>query len=382
MRRRGAARAFGGRLLIALTIATTAMIAAVAAVNYVIDVKLASAKRVNVHTASSSAGPENFLVLGADSAALDQLSDTMWVVRVDPGRKHALVVSFPRDLWVHVAGQQDLAKINVANNGGPQRVIDTMKADFGISINHYVQVDYKSFRGVVDAIGVVPVYLPYPARDDKSGFYSPLAGCKQFTGYDALQFVRSRTLSYYSQPRQTWLAADAVPDIDRIARQQDFVRRLGTLAAAKSRSNPFTANAIVNRVLENLTIDAGLSRSDVLTLVDSFLGVSPNDTKHVQFMTIPSAEGPDQGGQSVLFLKEPEASPMIAQLGGSGIGNNPSVNGGTISAPTGPAPTGSAAGGSSGVSRSGGGPAISGQLHATIANQNELGPAAPRSAPC
>jgi len=361
-------------MLIALTIATATMIAAVVAVNYVIDVKLASAKRVHVHTASSAAGPENFLVLGADSTALDMLSDTMWVVRVDPGHKHALVVSFPRDLWVHVAGQQDLAKINVANNGGPQRVIDTMKADFGISINHYVQVDYKSFRGVVDAIGVVPVYLPYPARDDKSGFYSPLAGCKRFTGYDALQFVRSRTLSYYSQPRQTWLSADAVPDIDRIARQQDFVRRLGTLAASKARSNPFTANAIVNRVLENLTIDTGLSRSDVLTLVDSFLGVSPSDTKHVQFETIPSAEGPDQQGQAVLFLKEPEASPMITQLGGSGIGDNPSVNGGTLSAPTGS--------GSGGVSSSGGGPVVSAQLHATIANQNELGPPAPRSAPC
>jgi LCP family protein required for cell wall assembly len=378
MRRRGAARAFGGRLLIALTIATAAMVAAVAAVNYVIDVKLASAKRVHVHTAGSSSGPTNFLVLGADSQALDMLSDTMWVVRVDPGRKHALVVSFPRDLWVHVAGQRDLAKINVANNAGPQGVIDTMKRDFGISVNHYVQVDYKSFRGVVDAIGVVPVYLPYPARDDKAGFYSPLPGCKQFSGYDALQFVRSRTLSYYSEPRQTWLSADAVPDIDRIARQQDFVRRLATLAASKARSNPFTANAIVNRVLENLTIDAGLTRSDVLTLVDAFLGVSPNDTRHVQFETIPSAEGPDQAGQAVLFLKQPEAAPMIAQLGGNGIGDNPSVSSGTVSAPAGS----SASGGSSGVTTSGGGPAVSDQLHATIANQSVLGPPAPRVAPC
>jgi polyisoprenyl-teichoic acid--peptidoglycan teichoic acid transferase len=405
MRRRGAGRAFGGRLLIALTIATAAMIAAVAAVNYVIDVKLASAKRVHVHTAGSSAGPTNFLVLGADSQALDNLSDTMWVVRVDPGRKHALVVSFPRDLWVHVAGQQDLAKINVANNSGPQGVIDTMKLDFGININHYVQVDYKSFRGVVDAIGVVPVYLPYPARDDKSGFYSPLAGCKEFTGYDALQFVRSRGLSYYSQPHQSWVSADAVPDIDRIARQQDFVRQLGTLAASKAKSNPFTANAIVNRVLENLTIDSGLSRSDVLTIVDTFLGVSPRDTRHVQFETIPSAEGPNQNGEAVLFLKQPEAGPMIAELGGAGIGNNPSVSGGTLSSGSTSSSTsgsstsgsssagsstgagtngggGSSSGSSSGVTTSGGGPAISGQLHATIANQGELGPPAPRSAPC
>jgi polyisoprenyl-teichoic acid--peptidoglycan teichoic acid transferase len=370
MRRRSAVRAFGGRLLIALVVASLAMVGAVVAVNYVIDVKLAAAKRVRVHTAVASSGPLNFLVLGADSQALDNLSDTMWVVRVDPGQRHALIVSFPRDLWVRVPGQ-GMAKINAANNGGPQKVIDTMKADFGIDINHYVQVDYKGFKGVVDAIGSVPVYVPYPARDDKAGFYSPLAGCKSFTGYDALQYVRSRTLTYYSQRRQAWLTADAVPDIDRIARQQDFVRRLGSLAASKARDNPFTANAIVNRVLENLTIDASLSRSDVLTLVDTFLGVNPNDSKHVEFRTVPSAEGPDQQGQSVLYLQEPDADPMIARLGGTGIGNNPSVSGGKVVIP-----------GQSPRSSGSGGAPITGVGQATIANQSALGPPALRTAPC
>jgi polyisoprenyl-teichoic acid--peptidoglycan teichoic acid transferase len=375
--RRGWGRVFAGRLLIALVIAALTMVGAIVAVNYVIDVKLASAKRVNVHTAVTSSGPLNFLVLGADSQALDNLSDTMWVVRVDPAQRHALVVSFPRDLWVHIPGQ-GMAKINASNNGGPQKVIDTMKADFGIDINHYVQIDYKSFQGVVNAIGTVPVYVPYPARDDVAGFYSPVAGCKNFTGFDALQFVRSRTLSFYSRSERRWLTADAVPDIDRIARQQDFVRRLVTLAASQSRNDPLTANAIVNRVLENLTIDSGLSRDDVLTLVDTFLGVNPSDTRHVQFETIPSADGPNQQGASVLYLHEPEASAMISQLAGTGIGDNPSVSAAsTSSSPstggtTGPATTtpGTTVKGSSGV------------LHASIANQNTLGPPAPRVAPC
>jgi LCP family protein required for cell wall assembly len=354
-----------GRLLIALLIASVAMAGAVIAVNYVIDVKLASAKRVAVHTAVASSGPMNFLVLGADAAALDKLSDTMWVVRVDPARKHALIVSFPRDLWVHVPAL-GLAKINVSNNGGPQLVIDTMKSDFGISINHYVQLDYKSFRGVVNAIGNVPVYVPYPARDDKAGFYSPIPGCKSFDGNDALQYVRSRTLAYYSSRKGQWLAADAVPDIDRISRQQDFVRRLATIAAHKSKSNPFTANTIVNRVLENLTIDAGLSRDDVLTLVDTFLGISPTDSRHVQFETIPWAQGPDQQGQSVLYLRQPEADSMIARLGGTGIGNNPSVS----SASSGRSTSSSTA------------PASSGVPHISIANQGALGQPAPKLPPC
>src|ERR1700682_6107230 len=101
MPRRRGLRILGGRFVIAFVIAAVTMSVGVVTVNYVIDVKLAGAKRVKVHTAVATAGPLNFLVLGADTQALDNLSDTMWVVRVDPAQRHALVVSFPRDLWVN-----------------------------------------------------------------------------------------------------------------------------------------------------------------------------------------------------------------------------------------------------------------------------------------
>ncbi|HEV2310253.1 MAG TPA: LCP family protein [Acidimicrobiia bacterium] len=371
-RRHRAIRALALRFLTAFLIAATAMAGGVIAVNTVINAKLATAKRVRVHTAIANGGPVNFLLLGADQAALDQLSDTMWVVRVDPDRKTALVVSFPRDLWVNVPGH-GRAKINASNNGGPQLVIDTMRQDFGIPINHYVQVDYPAFKGVVDAIGTVPVYVPYPARDQVSGFYSPIAGCKQFSGYDALQYVRSRGLSYYSSTHDAWLSADAIPDIDRIARQQNFVRSLATLAAQKAKSNPLTANTIADRVLAHLTVDAGLSRDDVLTLVDTFVGINPNDARHIRFETIPSAEGPNQQGESVLYLSNPAADSMIQSLGGTGVGNNPT------SATPGSATTSTSSG--SGV---GGGESVpsSSVLHASINDASALGPPAANAAPC
>jgi anionic cell wall polymer biosynthesis LytR-Cps2A-Psr (LCP) family protein len=153
------------------------------------------------------------------------------------------------------------------------------------------------------------------------------------------------------------VSADAVPDIDRISRQQDFIRRLGLLAVAKSRNNPLTANNVADRVLENLTVDSGFSRDDVLSLVDTFIGISPNDTKHVQFETIPWSEGPSQQGQSVLYLREPAASGIVAQLGGTGIGTNPSL------------PNASAT-------------ATSGVSSQPIANQNVLGSPARRTPPC
>jgi LCP family protein required for cell wall assembly len=371
-RRHRAVRALALRFGLALCIASAAMAGAVVTVNTVIDAKLATARRVKVHTAIANGGPVNFLLLGADEAALDDLSDTMWVVRVDPNRRTALIVSFPRDLWVNIPGH-GLAKINASNNGGPQLVIDTMREDFGIPINHYVQVDYPAFKGVVDAIGTVPVYVPYPARDQVSGFYSPVPGCKEFTGLDALQYVRSRGLSYYSSTQDQWLSGDAIPDIDRIARQQNFVKNLATLAAEKAAHSPFTANTIADRVLSHLTVDAGLSRDDVLTLVDTFVGINPNDTNHIRFQTIPSAEGPDQQGQSVLYLSNPAADSMIQSLGGTGVGTNPTsaTPGSGQVTPT----TASGAGGGESVPSSS-------VLHASINDASALGPPAPNAAPC
>ncbi len=350
-RRRGAVRIFAGRLGVALCVAAVVMIGAVLTVNYVIDAKLSHVSRVGLRTATAHGGPENFLVVGSDTRAFTngnanlqsqfgneaqnggQRSDTMMVVRVDPSTSKTLVVSFPRDLWVQVPGL-GLSKINSAYDAGPQRVIDMLRQDFNIQINHFVQVDFQSFQGVVNAIGSVPVYVPYQARDNLTGLYQPIAGCERFTGADALAYVRSRDLEYYSLARQAWLPADAVPDIDRIARQQQFIRTLAGVAVRDSLSNPLTANTIVDRVVENLTVDRGLSKSDILDLVDAFRTINPSDTGHVQFATVPWTEGPDQGGQSVLYLRQPDADALLAHLGGAADPANVSING---SPPTGSA---------------------------------------------
>jgi LCP family protein required for cell wall assembly len=343
-RRRGVVRILAGRMAIALCLSTVCMVGAVLTVNYVIDAKLSHVARVGLRTAAATSGPENFLVVGSDTRAFTngsstlqqqfgtaasnggQRSDTMMVIRIDPSHSKTLVVSFPRDLWVQVPGL-GVSKINSAYDAGPQHVIDMLKQDFNISINHFVQVDFKSFQGVVNSIGSVPVYVPYQARDNLTGLYQPIAGCEQFDGADALAYVRSRELEYYSQRRQEWLPADAVPDIDRIARQQQFIKTLAEVAVKDSLSNPLTANAIVDRVLENLTVDSGLSKSDVLNLVDAFRSINPGDTGHVEFATLPWTEGPNQDGQNVLYVRQPDADALLARLGGATNPTEVSVNG-------------------------------------------------------
>src|SRR5438477_1105323 len=105
---------------------------------------------------ATSGRPVNFLIIGSDSRSFvhspidvahfgtfsehgGQRADTMMVVRIDPRSKRTFIVSFPRDLWVDIPGH-GRAKINDAFNWGAQAVIDTLRADFGVRVNHYLEV--------------------------------------------------------------------------------------------------------------------------------------------------------------------------------------------------------------------------------------------------
>ena len=319
---RSATRVFARRYGIAFGIAALFMVVSVVAVNYVINTKLNKITRVKVATAPSPPQGANYLVIGSDTRAFvqnageaqafgnaqntsGQRSDTMMVVHVEPGAKRTLVVSFPRDLWVDIPGQ-GMSKINGAFNTGPDKVLETLKANFGIAINHYVEVDFKSFQGVVHAIGSVPTYFPYPARDLKTDLAVSFPGCVRLDGHDSLAYVRSRALEYLNVDTHKWVSVDVIPDISRIDRQQSFIRALAGLAVAKSLNDPLTANEITDRVVENLKVDQGLSKDEILTLVDTFRTINPHDQTALDMRKFPYKAGPDQAGQQVLY---PDDSP-------------------------------------------------------------------------
>jgi len=342
-------RAFGRRAATAFLVDGLIMILIVVLVNFVINHEIGLIQRVTVHTAALPPQGANYLVIGSDSRAFvhnqgeaqafgnakdesGQRSDTMMVVHVEPGARKTLVVSFPRDLWVNVPGI-GMAKINAAFNAGPDRVLQTLKANFGVDINHYIEVNFKSFQGVVRAIGSVPTYFPYAARDKKTGLcvgvkptlnqkpcdsnqvtVSQYLGCTRLNGPDALAYVRSRALEYYSTKQDKWISVDSIPDIGRIKRQQTFIRGMAALAIAKSLDSPTTALSITDRVVRNLKADRGLEKSELLDLVDRFRSINPNDQSALEMQTFPWKGGPDQNGQSVLYPDDPAWRGLIARL--------------------------------------------------------------------
>lgn len=321
-------RAFARRYVIALALVFVLVVSGVLVGNRVIDDKIADLHRVKVDVAAEGpAEAANFLIVGSDSRAFvqneqqeqafgnpsvesGQRSDTLMVLHLDPAQKKSLLVSFPRDLRVNIPGI-GRSKINAAFNDGPDRVIETLKSDFDVPIQHYVEVSFDAFPAIVDAIGKVPVYFDAAYRDDFSGLDIPGAGCVDLDGQQALEYVRARHLERYDPSDGKWVDASGRSDLDRIARQQSFIRKLAALAASKTASNPLKAFDLADAIIPKLKVDRALSKNDVLRLIKVFRNVDPNSSESVEMVTIPTEE---ISGSSDLQLQQPEAGQILARL--------------------------------------------------------------------
>ena len=69
---------------------------------------------------------------------------------------------------------------------------------------------------------------------------------------------------------QHWRLLDVRADLDRIPRQQDFIRKLAGVAIEKSLSDPFLALQISDDVLGDIKADQALTRDDVNPLIRAF----------------------------------------------------------------------------------------------------------------
>lgn len=230
---------------------------------------------------------ENYLIVGIDNASelppgdsvrigrdpTDLRSDTIMIVRTDPTTRQAALLSLPRDLYVTLADGMGSGRINVAfQRGGPRLLIRTIAQDFGIEVNHYLQVDFASFRQLVDAIGGVPVPIPRPARDRETGLDIRRAGCHTLDPVEALAYVRSR--HYEELVGGRWVE-DVRSDIGRIARQQDFVRRALSRAIDRGARNPGTLDQLIDVALAGITVDDQLTADDIFDLGTRFRSFDP-----------------------------------------------------------------------------------------------------------
>jgi LCP family protein required for cell wall assembly len=232
-----------------------------------------------------------------DRTSFGERSDTIMIIRVNPKDNQAAFLSFPRDLWVKIAGSTRSNRINSAfERKNPNVLADTIYQNFGITIDHYVNIDFCAFKEIVDAVGGVKVPFLFETRDKKTGLHVPAPGCFEFSGDHALAYVRSRSgYSYFDPAKNAWVV-DGTSDLGRISRQQDFIRRAMQRALDKGSASPKVANELLNAALKNVITDDRLTPITMLQLAQAMRKIN---TSGIPTYTV-EGSGEMIGDQAVL----------------------------------------------------------------------------------
>jgi LCP family protein required for cell wall assembly len=260
----------------------------------------------------------NFLLVGSDSrdgATPEELkefstqadpgkrTDTIILVHLSPKRDKAVLVSFPRDTWVEIPGHGH-NRINAAyvqgeldrKGGGPALLIQTVEKLTNVFVDHYLEVDFRGFLKMVNALDGVDVCLPTAVNDADSGLRLP-AGKSHVNGKVALSFVRARKF-------------DPTQDFGRIRRQQQFLgamlRRATSLGIL---ARPDRVYRFLDTIAKSMTVDDKLTFNDMKQLAGKLRGLDPAKIVFVTAPTNPkgvrinnkSVVLPDEAAYAALF---------------------------------------------------------------------------------
>lgn len=203
---------------------------------------------------------KNIVVLGVDERPSEEdtgRSDTLFVVMLDSDNNNVSLLSVPRDTRVKIPGY-GWDKINHAFAfGGHKLTQQTTEELLGIRINNYVMIDFKGFKGLVDAIGGVDIEVEKPMSyyDEWDGFTIDLApGMQHMDGDKAIQYVRYR---------------DEEGDIGRIRRQQKFLKAVYSKVTSVEIIPKLPA--LVEQA--NKMVDTDLSIGDMMDLAQALHGM-------------------------------------------------------------------------------------------------------------
>jgi LCP family protein required for cell wall assembly len=171
--------------------------------------------------------PTLVLLLGTDgdrTAARAGLrrSDSIMLLRTDPGHHRLSYLSIPRDLRVEIPGYGE-ERINAAFHiGGPALALKTVRALTGLELNHIVVVDFADFRDVIDELGGIDVNVPRPIVSNRFDCPYTAQRCASWEGWrfaKGRQHMDGRRALVYSRIRENRLNA-ADNDLTRGERQQ------------------------------------------------------------------------------------------------------------------------------------------------------------------
>ena len=280
------------------------------------------------HTVAVGA-PFNMLVIGSDSRAGakpttgygtvttvgGQRSDVTMVVHVVPATKKITILSLRQTTLTQMDGKArtqfgQFSKLNAAYNDGATDLVQTIQDNFGIPINHVVQVNFAGFKGAVSALGGIYMDFEYPSKDTFSGLDIPTPGCHLLNGTQALAVVRSQDFEYFKTGQ--WYHTP-LGDLARIRREDSFLKAL--VDTVKTKLNPLQINAFLGSLPQGIVVDKTFSLSEMINLAESFHSVTPDS---IASYTLPTLTGGNVTGYGdVLFVNQPSAQELLTKIFGS-----------------------------------------------------------------
>ncbi|MBV7389882.1 LCP family protein [Enterococcus sp. ALS3] len=205
--------------------------------------------------------PFSILLMGTDTGDLGRTeqgrSDSMMVVTLNPEQKKSTIVSLERDILTEIVGYGGEDKLNAAYAyGGTKMAMDTIENLLDIPLDHYVVINMKGLKDLVDAVGGITVNNKYDFELDG---ISLTAGKHTLNGEQALAFARYR----YEDPDG---------DIGRQKRQRQVVTKI--LRKVMSMDGVSNYRKILKAVQKNAETD--LTWDEMLDIGTNYLPAFEN----------------------------------------------------------------------------------------------------------
>src|SRR5262249_17540136 len=175
--------------------------------------------------------PTTILLLGTDHMNNDQRvydfhSDSIMLLRTDPGKHRLAYLSIPRDLPVDLP-RHGPSKINSAMQiGGPALAVKRIETFTGLPVTQVMVINFHDFRKLIDNIGGITINVPEPILSNPFDCPYTAQRCKTWKGWrfaKGKQHMNGWRAQIYSRIRENQLNP-ADTDITRGERQQQGIR--------------------------------------------------------------------------------------------------------------------------------------------------------------
>lgn len=240
-------------------------------------------------------------------------ADTTILFHVSKDRTNATALSIPRDLMttipecqsrqpdgkiLTIPGQRQ-ARFNVSlgqDGRDPGCTMRTVKELTGLTVDHFMMVDFNAVKELTTAVGGVKVCVEKAVDDPKSHLKLP-AGESVIEGEKALAFVRTRS-SFGNKS-----------DLDRIKVQQQFLgSMIRQMKSNETLTSPTKLYDLAQAATDALTVDKGIgSLSKLQDLAKELSGI---DTKNIAFATLPVIDNPAEP-KPITVVPHPTQAPEL-----------------------------------------------------------------------